>query len=373
MKNNLVWINVCESSADVYGAMLMQAIRNVRPEVSIMGMGGPAMRRAGLETVCNSEELSLVGLTEVFSALPRITVLLRRVYSLMRSKRPSALVLMDAPDFNFHLARMAAGLNIPVIYYIAPQIWAWRKSRVKFLQKYVDAVACIFPFEQKFFHDHGIKAHFTGHPLMEMLQLDELDRIKPQNNQIALLPGSRKKEISSLLPEFTVCAENLRKTRPELRFNIVQAPGITMELLQQYCPPRPWIRYIQPENRHETIRKSVMAIAASGTVTLECAILKVPTIVAYKLSALSYLLGKMLIHVKHISMPNLILGKTVFPELIQHEARGDCLTEVSGRLLDNPESRQEIKNSLSDLRTKLGGVGATRQCARLVLKFMGNR
>ncbi|MFO7727144.1 MAG: lipid-A-disaccharide synthase [Desulfonatronovibrio sp.] len=370
MNNNLIWINVCEASADNYGAMLMQELRRSDPDLEITGMGGPAMRAQGLRPVFRSEDLSLVGLTEVFTALPRILGYLKHIKKLMREKRPAVLILLDAPDFNFRLARMAYRLNIPVLYFIAPQVWAWRKSRVKFLKKYVDRIACIFPFEPAFFRRYGIEAGFVGHPAMQTLNLPKLNKITPRHHQIAILPGSRKKEISALLPLFAQTADILRQTHPDLSFNVIQAPGVSMQFLQDFCPGDPWFKFIPSEDRHTSLKKCGMALAASGTVTLECAILEVPAIVAYKLSWLSYLAGRMLIQVKYISMPNLILGRKIFPELIQNQATVDNLVSSALAWLDNPDQTAQVRDSLKKIKTMLGNKAAGRACAEMALELM---
>lgn len=370
MNNNLVWINVCESSADYYGAMLMQELKRRLPDLEITGMGGPAMRDLGLDAVFRSEDLSLVGLTEVFTALPRIMGYLRKIRELMQEKKPAVLVLLDAPDFNFRLAKMAHSLDIPVLYYIAPQVWAWRRSRVHFLKKYVDRIACIFPFEQAFFRQYGIKADFVGHPAMEALNLPELEKSQVSDNQIAILPGSRKKEISSLLPLFSRSAEILHHDYPDLVFNIIQAPGTRKEFLQKFCPAQHWFRFIAPEDRHSCIRKSRLAMAASGTVTLECAILEVPAVVAYKLSRISYLAGRLLIRVKYISMPNLILGRKIFPELIQNRANVNNIVSAIRLWLDDPEQTALVRSGLKKIRSLLGNKSAARACADLTIELM---
>lgn len=373
MTNNLVWINCCEASADNYGAGLMDKLRHLSPGTAFMGMGGPAMRKAGLDAVFRSEDLSLVGLTEVFGALPRIGGYLFKIRQLLREKRPDILILLDAPDFNFFLARMARSLNIPVLYYIAPQAWAWRKSRVSFLKGFTDGVACIFPFEQKFFLQHGVNASFVGHPFMEQLDLQAFEEVLPEQNQIAILPGSRKKEISTLLPVFIMVAEQLRSTSPGLEFNVVQAPGISMDYIAGFCPDKPWVRLVSSENRHSCISRSYFALAASGTVTLECAVLDVPAIVAYRLSRISYLAGRMLIHVRHISMPNLILNEEVYPEFIQDKARFEDIYSKARQWVDEPGETSKIRSRLKTIRTLLGKKSASRNCAALALNIIKKR
>ena len=340
------------------------------PGMRIMGMGGRAMRRQGLETVYRAEDLSLVGLTEVATALPRIAGYLRGIKRLLRKERPGVLVLMDAPDFNFRLAREAGRLGIPVIYYIAPQVWAWRRSRIKFLREFVHRVACIFPFEQDFFLSRGIVARYVGHPLMDLIHLPGLEHIAPQENRIALLPGSRKKEIASLLPVFTDVAYKLSLKRPDLSLGIVQAPGVSRDFLKRHTSDLPCLEFISPEERHSYIKSCSMALAVSGTITLECAILDVPAIVTYKVSWPSYLAGRMLIDVPYISMPNLILGRGVYPEFIQSRANSKELLQAAGNWLDHPRRLAEVRQELAQVKDLLGKRKATRNTAEMIMQAM---
>ncbi len=365
-----VWINVCESSADAYGALLMQELQRITPGIRIMGMGGRAMRRQGLETVYRAEDLSLVGVTEVFTALPRIAGYLQRIKHLLRKERPGVLVLMDAPDFNFRLAREAQRLGIPVIYYIAPQVWAWRRSRIKFLKEFVHRVACIFPFEQEFFLSRGVPARYVGHPLLQLMDLPQLEHLRTDDNMIALLPGSRRREVTSLLPVFTEAAQELSTIRPGLKFGIVQAPGISRDLLQSHSMDLPGLEYISSEYRHSYLKSCSMALAVSGTITLECALLEVPAIVAYKVSWPSYLLGRVLIDVPYISMPNLILGRGVFPEYIQNHACRKQLLQAARNWLVNPDQADAVRRELKKVKNLLGDRNATRTCAEMILGAM---
>ncbi len=370
MSRARIWINACEASSDFYGALLMRELQHLSPEIEIMGMGGQAMRAQGLQTVYPSEELSLVGLTEVFSALPKIALYLRRIKRILRQQRPGVLVLMDAPDFNFRLAKMASKLGIPVVYYIAPQVWAWRKSRLGFLKKYVSHIACIFPFEQEFFQEHGLAATYVGHPLMEVLDTGNLESRNADISRVAILPGSRKKEIASLLPLFISVARELRQAYPNLFFGVVQAPGVNTDFLHKYLPEEPFLDWIAPENRHSFLSQSSLALAASGTVTLECAILDVPTIVAYKLSWISYMVGRLLIDVPYISMPNLILKRPVFPEFIQSRAHLENILHAARVWLDNPQEKEFALRDLEKVRNQLGEQRATPACAQLILDTM---
>ncbi|MFW5730240.1 MAG: lipid-A-disaccharide synthase [Desulfonatronovibrionaceae bacterium] len=370
MNKNLVWLNACETSADTYGALLMQRLRQKRPGLKMTGMGGPSMRAAGLDTLYRAEDLSLVGLTEVITALPRIAGYLKNIKKALIRHKPGVMVLMDAPDFNFRLARMAYFLNIPVIYFIAPQVWAWRKSRINFLKRYVSHLVCILPFEEEFFRKHGVRADFAGHPISEILDPAALEHIRPDSSQAALLPGSRKKEISSLLPELIKAGQLLRQKRPQLRFNIIQAPGIEREFLESCLGNDLDVTIIPPGQRFRVMKKCCLALAASGTATLECAMLELPTVVAYKVSLLSYLAGRALIDVSYISLPNLIMNRPIFPELIQHKATAREISSHALAWLESPGKREQTRQSLRQIKSLLGRQSATRTCAEITLRHL---
>jgi lipid-A-disaccharide synthase len=368
--NNTIWLNVGEASADIYGALLIQELLSKDKRLNIIGMGGPAMREAGLTAIIKAEDLSVMGLTEVVSALPKILGFLKKIKTELERQRPKVLVLFDAPDFNFRLARMAKKLGIPVVYYIAPQVWAWRKSRIKFLKKFVDRILCIFPFEQSFFARHGLKTIYVGHPLLQVMDLKKLNQIEPDPHKMVILPGSRVKEIKALLPVFADCCQILKQKKPDLTFSIVKAPHINQDLLNTFWPGNLSVNIYNPEDRHKIIANSCLALAASGTVTLECALLKVPAIVAYKLSRLSYLAGRLLVDVPFISMPNLILNQKIFPEYIQEQVIPAKLAEQALAWLDNNTQRQKIKSTLNELHAILGQNQATQLAARTVMEYV---
>jgi lipid-A-disaccharide synthase len=367
---NTIWLNVGEASADIYGSLLIRELLSKDPRLNIIGMGGPSMREAGLKAIIKAEDLSVMGLTEVVGALPKILGFLKKIKRELERQRPKVLVLFDAPDFNFRLAKMAKKLGIPVIYYIAPQVWAWRKNRIKFLKRFVDRILCIFPFEQSFFAQHGIKTVYIGHPLLQVMDLKKLNQITPDPNKIVILPGSRVKEIKALLPVFADSCQILKQKKPELTFSIVKAPHINMDLLRTYWPKSLPVTIHPPKERHRVIAQSCLALAASGTVTLECALLKVPTIAAYKLSWLSYLVGRLLVDVPFISMPNLILNQKIFPEYIQDQANPDKIAAKALSWLEDDTQRQKIRSGLTKIQQILGQNQATQVAARAVMEYV---
>jgi lipid-A-disaccharide synthase len=368
-----VWICAGEASGDVYGAMLVEALKQLDPSVICAGMGGACMREQEFSALIHSESLSVMGLTEVVGHLPRILGLFSRMRRLLEQERPSVVVLIDSPDFNFRVAKMARKLSIPVIYYITPQVWAWRQGRVKFLKKYVDRLVCIFPFEEPFFRARGLDATFVGHPLLEIMDLKTRRQIPPEPGRIGILPGSRHKEVISLLPVFAKAASLLFGRNPDLRFTLVRAPHVEKEMIRGLWPEPVPVDIVPSTNRYDALRRCSFVMAASGTATFECALLGVPTMLAYKVALLSYLIGRRLIRVPYIGMANLILGKGVFPEFIQHEARFDTMAARAQSWLDHPGQLEGIRRELETLPEMMGTGRPTFRAAEIVMEYVMQR
>ncbi len=368
-----IWISAAETSADIHGAALVQALSRLAPDIPLLGMGGASMRLAPFRALFRAEDLSVMGLTEVISALPRIWSLYTRIQKALRQHRPRCIILIDAPDFHFRLAKMAHNMGIPVIYYISPQVWAWRKYRVNFLRRYVHLLLCIFPFEQEFFSRHKMEVAFVGHPLLEHMNLDALDTIVEVPDRIGILPGSRRKEIAALLPNFARAARIIQRYRPTTHFVIFQADGVHREELLAYWPQDIPVHIAPFSNRYAELKTCSMVLSASGTATLECAILGVPALVAYRLSWLSYLVARHVVDVPFISMPNLIMDRCIFPEFIQNRARGGIIAAQALHWLDNPEQRRDVQHTLKDIRSLLGAHKASTTAARLILDTTWNK
>jgi lipid-A-disaccharide synthase len=367
-----IWVNAAETSADIHGARLLQELRRLAPEHRFLGMGGPEMRRTDFRALHRSEELSLFGLTEVLSHLPRIYRLFRRIKAELLRERPRGIVLIDAPDFHFPLAKMAAKRGIPVFYYITPQVWAWRKGRVRVLRKYVNRVLCIFPFEQEFFRACGLDAEFVGHPLLQQMDLESLDQVQPEDGALGIMPGSRSKEVSALLPRFAEAARIVRDTLPDATFRIFLAPSIAAERIESLWPRELPHRIVSFAERYAELRRCRLVWAASGTASLECALLGVPAIVAYRLSWPTYCIGRLVVNVPHISTPNLILQKRVLPELIQAEANGRNLAEHALRWLNGPGELAAVRAELHRVRELLGHRKASSRAAERIMRDLAS-
>lgn len=365
--HNPIWFSVGEASGDLHGAELMKRLKEAEPSVRFTGMGGPAMEAEGLDIRYSMGLISLVGLTEILGGLPRILRLLGRVKRDLARIRPRAIVLVDCPEFNFRIAKMAKKLGIPVYYYISPQIWAWRSGRANFLREYVRKVICILPFEKAFYAKFGMDVDYVGHPLMDVLPLDRLDALPVEENRIGILPGSRTKEISTLLPLFGETARLLAKDHPNLSYVMVCAPGRDPAELEALWPEDIPAECVAPDNRYETFRSCKLILAASGTVTLETALIGTPVLVTYAVSALSALVGRMLINVDHISLPNLIAGREIYPEHIQEDATPEVLAQSARKWLDDPAAYKATKRELATLRSMVGEPGAPRRAAAIIL------
>ena len=375
-----LWISAGEASGDLHAASLLGELRALEPGLSAVGMGGPALTKAGCDVRFPMRLISLVGLTEVLSGLPRIVRLLGQVKRALLETKPRALILIDCPDFHFRVARMAKKLGIPVYYYVSPQVWAWRSGRVEFLRRFTRRVLCILPFEKDFYAARGMDVDYVGHPLMDQMPLAELDALRPDPDLLGLLPGSRRKEVAALLPEFVQAALLLRREFPNLRVALARAPGLDPEYLRSFLPPQLLttmpVEIVEPEDRYRMMRRSRALLAASGTVTLEAALIGTPTVMSYRLSGLSYAIGKLVVQVKFGSLPNLILNREVFPELIQDKAKATFFAERLRPWLDpSPEGEAALEAAraeLAGLRAKVGAPGAAARAAEIILNDLAS-
>lgn len=366
-----LWISAGEASGDIHAASLLGELRRIEPGLAAVGMGGPALTAVGCDVRFPMRLISLVGLTEVLSGLPRILKLLAEVKRALVETKPRALILIDCPDFHFRVARMAKKLGIPVYYYVSPQVWAWRSGRVEFLRRFTRRVLCILPFEKDFYAARGMEVDYVGHPLMDQMPLSELDAMRPDPDLLGLLPGSRRKEVAALLPEFASAALLLRREFPNLRVAMARAPGLDPEFLRSFLPPelstKGAVEIVEPEDRYRMMRASRVLLAASGTVTLEAALIGTPTVMSYRFSALSYAIGKMVVKVKFGSLPNLILDREVFPELIQDKARAAFFAARLRPWIADDSALEAARAELAGLRAKVGGPGAAARAAGIIL------
>ena len=369
-------ISCGEPSGDVYAAALATEIRRLEPSAEINGFGGGALRAAGVTLLGDFEGLSVTGLAEAVHVLPRSWRMYRALVRAAEVSPPDVFVPIDFPDFNFVLARALKRRGIPVVYYISPQLWAWRRGRLKTMKRLVDRVLVIFPFEAPFYENAGIPVTFVGHPLLGMATLAEsrdafLRRhgLDPQQPVVALLPGSRPNELRQILPDLVRATERIASGAPSAQFVIARAPHLDDGL---FTPLADWparaARPIVLEQSADAILASAdVAIVASGTVTVQAALHGCPMVVVYRLAPLTYRLGKPFVHVDTYAMANLVAGRRVVPELIQDAFTPDAVAAEALRVLTDPAHAAAVRADLAAVRARLGDAGATRRAAEEVL------
>ena len=362
-----VLISAGEASGDHYAAELVGHLRARWPDCRFFGCAGPKMRAAGVEAVIRTEDLAVVGLIEVVEHLPRIWRRFQELVAAAQARKPALAILTDSPDFHFRVAARLKKQGVPVVYLVAPQVWAWRQGRVKTMRRIIDQLLCIFPFEEAFFRKHQVPVRYIGHPLAgkvrARLTRDEFFRkhnIPPDRPLIAVLPGSRRSEALRHLPELKRAAAILSRSRP-LSF-LLPASATCGE--QFFTGPLEGseIRAIDGE-AWETMAFCDVALAASGTVTVEAALLGAPMVTFYRVTGLSWNIGKVLVKVPFYSMVNLIAERKVVPELMQSEMTGERLAAETARLLDNAEERGKMKVELARVAGRLAMDGDVMQRA----------
>ncbi len=330
------------------------------------------MIEEGMTPLFSSSDLAVVGLVEIIRHLGPILRAFRRTVRFLREERPDLLVLVDYPEFNMLIAKRARNLGIPVFYYITPQVWAWRQGRVKRLRKTVDKMAVILPFEEEFFRKRGLEATFVGHPLLDVVKKNEdtgefrarlgiLEHVP----LIGLLPGSRESEVERLLPLMLETAHHISLKRPETRFVLPLAPSIDLDQIPKERINTQGVQIVTGQT-YDAMGACDALLLASGTVTLEAAILGVPMVVTYKVSPITYRLGKLLVKVPYVSLVNLVAGREVIPEILQDQAEPETLARALLKLLESPH-REKIKEDLNRLVKSLGTPGAANRAAELAL------
>jgi lipid-A-disaccharide synthase len=368
-----------ERSGDVYGAELAKALRERLGSVEMFGCGGDAMREAGVETTIDAHRVSVAGIVEVWAGLPRVYRAFHTLLKEVDRRRPQLAVLIDFPDFNLRMAKRLRKRHIPVVYFVSPQIWAWRSGRLKEIKANVSRMICILDFEEEIYRRAGVPVEYVGHPLVDLAR-SRLTReeffakagLDPAVTTVALLPGSREKEVSLNLPPMLGAASRLALTRP-LQFVIPVAPTLDparVETTIRRCyVSRAPIRTLT-HAASDALEHSDVAVVASGTATLEAALHARPLVVVYRVSPLTWLLGKLLVKVPYYSMVNLLAGKQLVTELMQSKFNAQNLSAHVEYLLDHPEARATMAEELRALRARLGPGGAAGRAAQAVVRTL---
>jgi lipid-A-disaccharide synthase len=372
-----VFIVAGEASADTHGAKLVRELKAARPDAQVFGVGGKAMREAGADCIVEASEMAVAGLTEVLWALPRLLGIARKLLRAVDERKPAVAVLIDHPDFNLRLAKKLKARGVRVVYYISPQVWAWRQKRVEVIRQRVDQMLVILPFEQAFYEKHGVAAQFVGHPFIE--ELPEKPSapaaraalgLPAQGPLVALLPGSRRKEVVRHLPVMLEGLRLLRERLPETRALLPVASTIPRQLITDAVQRAGVEVEILEGNATQALSAADAAVVCSGTATLQAALLERPIVVVYRVSWLTYQILKRMIKVAHIAMVNLIAGRALVPELIQHAFTAANVARELERLLTDREARAQLTSELSAIRQKLGQGGTSIRVARVVAGYL---
>lgn len=367
-----------EESGDLHGASLIKALKERIPGLTVAGMGGERMRRAGLEGP-DSREVSVVGLVEVAEKIPAIVRAFRTLKKRLAAGGFDCVVLIDFPEFNLRFARAARKLGVPVVYYISPQVWAWRRGRVKKIARLVDKMLVVFPFEPGIYREEGLDVEYVGHPLVDEARCaltteearEELG-LSEDGAVVALLPGSRTGEVERMLPVMLSAARTIRKSLGEATFVLPAASGVE-GLVKELAGEAGVDLRVVSNKMYEALRASDAAAVTSGTATLETALIGTPMVIAYRMSTISYLAGRMLIGVRHIGLPNIVAGKTVVRELIQKDATAGNISAELVALIKDGTKRRRIIEDFRRIRERLGDGGAATRAAGAIADFISNR
>ncbi|MBW2054937.1 MAG: lipid-A-disaccharide synthase [Deltaproteobacteria bacterium] len=376
-KQKCVMIIAGEASGDLHGSRLVAAMRERNSDLFFCGIGGQALRDAGVKIIVDASQLSVVGISEVFSKMPGLFRGMSVAKKLLKSLKPDLLIIIDFPDFNLHIAGAAKKIGISVLYYISPQIWAWRPGRVKKIRKVVDRVAVILPFEEKIFKKHQIQATFVGHPLLDthlFLEGSSVAKNTEDMPVVGFLPGSRDREIVKLLPVMLKSARILLERDKNMKFIVSVAPSIKRKFVETIVEEHrgEYDFEIVSDTVENVLKRCRLAVVASGTVTLEAAIFGIPMIIIYKVSLLTYWLGKMLVRsrVKNFGLVNLIAGWEISPELLQGEVSSKKIADMVFKMLNDASGLEKTRNELLGIKDMLGGAGASKRVADIALNML---
>lgn len=362
-----------EASGDLHAARMLTELRALVPGTHAFGMGGDELAAAGFEALAESREIAVVGLTEALKILPKARRIFRRLLAEVERRGTRVAVLVDSPDFNLRLARQLHRRGVRVIYYVSPQVWAWRKGRVKSIERYVDRMLVLFPFEVEFYRAHGVEVAHVGHPLIdEVPRLEHVWDAGAPGGRIllSLLPGSRASEVGAMLPDMRRCVELLAQEL-DLAVQLIQAPTVDPQIFDAALDGLGVeVRRVRAR-RFEALAESHFALCASGTATLETALVGTPMVVVYRVHRWSAMLGRLLVDVPYASMVNLVLGREAVPELLQEDCEPRKVAATVTRLLASPAEIEAMRASYRELRRRLGGGGASRNAAAEVARQMG--
>jgi lipid-A-disaccharide synthase len=369
-----------EASGDLHGSNLVKALKAQDPSIAVYGVGSRNMREAGVRMLADASSISVVGATEVLTHIGAIYGVYAKLKRFLRDEKPDLLILIDFPDFNILTGKAAKKLGIPVLYYISPQVWAWRKGRVKTIAKLVETILVVFPFEVDLYRATGVDVRFVGHPLADVVDSPYTRKeackqlgLAQDRRTVAILPGSRRKEIMHLLPDMMRAAKILCRRYPDLQFILPVAPTLDRKFVEGFVENSDVPLTIIDGRAYDVLRASNVAMVTSGTATLETGLMAVPMVIVYRASRLTYWIGRLLVSVRNFGLVNIVAGRTVVPELLQDDATPERIAEELGTILADPEKHRRITEDLVRVRTVLGEGGASRRAASAVLELLQKR
>lgn len=368
-----------EASGDIYGANLVLALKRLSPDTTFSGIGGLEMERVGVRIMYQLSGMAVVGMTETIPKMRYIFRALRKLKTILAISPPDLLILIDYPGFNLNLAKKAHSLGIPVLYYIPPQVWAWRERRVRKIAERVDRVAVILPFEKEFYRRFGLTVEYVGHPLLDIPLpgkgkkkiRERLDISYDRSPILGLLPGSRDEEIVRLMPAMIGAAEIISHYYPRLYCILQLASTVREDVIRPYLRDATVDITIGRSDTKELLKIADLALISSGTATLEAAIMETPMVITYKVSPLSSMIARSLAKVSNIGLVNLVAGKAIVPELLQNKATAFGLAEEGLAILKDDRLREEMKKGLKLVREQLGQGGASKKVAHIAWEMMG--
>ncbi len=370
-----VMLSCGEASGDLYAGALVEALRARDPRLDVFGLGGDRFKNAGARLIGDFHTLSVTGLVEALRVLPDSYSMYRRLVDAARREQPDVLVLIDYPDFNFRLMAAVRRLGVPIVYYVSPQLWAWRAGRIQTMKALVDRVLPIFPFEESLYRDQGMDVRFVGHPLIDLIELQEtrdalvarLD-LDPTRPIVALLPGSRRNELHRLVPVLAAAVPRIASSVVGTQFVVARAPRLPDSFFAPFHGVGASVRVVEGQT-DDVLAASDVVVTASGTATVQAALHGKPMVVVYRLSPMTYKLGKPLVRVPMYSMVNLVAGERIVEELIQEACTPEAVSRETVELLTNADRVAEMKEQLALVKQRLGGSGASGRAADAVLEI----
>lgn len=370
-----------EVSGDSHAASLVRELKKMDPKVQFFGMGGPAMRAAGVRLFYHLNDLAILGLWEVVLKYFHFRRIFNTLKQILSQEKPAALILVDFPGFNVRFARVAKKLNVPVLYYVSPQIWAWGRRRRRTIARRVDKMLVLFPFEKEIYQGTGLDVEYVGHPSLDKLacvaaeekSLRRALKIAPEEILIGLLPGSRRHEVERIFPVLLEAAAEIFKKNPRVRFVASAVNGEAAGTLSSLRAGRPLPLEIQPGNAHQIMKEADLVLVASGTATLECAFFTTPMLIVYKVSPITWWVGRRVVRLPYIGLANVMAGRKIVPEFLQGEAQPGAIAAAALSLLDSAPKRSQMIEELKKVKASLGESGASLRAAQAIHRFLSEQ